>query len=81
MRAAAIIDDHFLADATAAGLNEPWTLWDLACAAAPERTAVVCPTNGPVTYATLVAEAEGLAAAWQTGGLASGDVVIVQLPN
>ena len=81
MRAAAIVDDRFLAEATAAGLNEPQTLWDLACAAAPERTAVVCPSNGPVTYATLVAEAEGLAAAWQAEGLASGDVVIVQLPN
>jgi hypothetical protein len=55
MRAAAIVDDRFLAEATAAGLNEPQTLWDLACAAAPERTAVVCPSNGPVTYATRVA--------------------------
>lgn len=81
MRAAAIVDDEFLAEATAAGLNEPLTLWDLACAAPPERTAVVCPTNGPLNYATLVAEAEGLAAAWQREGLASGDVVIVQLPN
>ena len=81
MRAAAIVDDRFLAEAAAAGLLETWTLWDLACAAAPERIAIVCPTNGPVTYATLVAEAEGLAAAWQEEGLASGDVVIVQLPN
>ena len=81
MRAAAIVDDRFLAEATAAGLNESQTLWDLACAAPPERTAVVCPSNGPVTYRTLVAEAEGLAAAWQAEGLASGDVVIVQLPN
>ena len=49
MRAAATVDDRFLAEAAAAGLLEPWTLWDLACAAAAERIAVVCPTKGPVT--------------------------------
>jgi len=81
MRAHAIVDEGFLADQAAAGLYAANTLWDLAVDAPAERIAVVCPSNGEVTYGTLLAEAERLAAAWYEQGLHPGDVVIVQLPN
>ena len=81
MRADAIIDEGFLAELAAAGLYEAQTLWDLTIAAPANRTAVVCPANGEVTYGTLVQEAAALAAHWHHEGLRSGDVVILQLPN
>ena len=81
MRADAIVDEGFLAELTTAGLYEPQTLWDLATAAPAERTAVVCPANGEVTYGTLVEEATALAAQWQHDGLRPDDVVVLQLPN
>jgi acyl-CoA synthetase (AMP-forming)/AMP-acid ligase II len=70
-----------LADLAAAGLYEAQTLWDLAIAAPADRTAVVCPVNGEVTYGILVQEAAALAAQWHHEGLRSGDVVMLQLPN
>jgi len=81
MRAEATIDAQFLAEQAAAGLYEPQTLWDLATAAPRGRIAVVCPRNGEITYDTLVAEAESLAASWFAQGLQPEDVVILQLPN
>src|SRR4051812_20158005 len=81
MRADPIVDAGFLAELAAAGLYEAQTLWGLAGAAPADRTAVVCPVNGEVTYGTLVEEAAALAAQWQHEGLRSGDVAILQLPN
>lgn len=81
MRADALVDERFLADQAAAGLYEARTLWELANDAPTERIAVVCPTNGEITYGTLLAEAERLAASWHGQGLQPGDVVILQLPN
>lgn len=57
MRAAAIVDEQFLAEQAAAGLYSARTLWDLASAASPGRIAVVCPTNGEITYGTLIQDA------------------------
>lgn len=81
MHAEALVEADFLAGLADKGYYEAQTLWDLALGAPPDRLAVVCPTNGEVTYRTLVAEATALAARFVAEGLESGDVVLIQLPN
>lgn len=81
MRAAPLLDGTVLHRFALEGLWEPVTLWDRARQAPRDRTAVVCPRNGAVDYATLVGEAEGLAAAWHAAGTGPGDIVVLQLPN
>lgn len=63
------------------GLRQDVTIWALATAVDRDAVAVICPRNGPVTYGTLVGEAECLAASWHAGGIEPGDVVLLQIPN
>lgn len=81
MIAAPLVDRTFLEAQAQAGLWEAQTLWDLALQAPRDRVAIVCPRNGPIDYATFVAEAEGLAGHWAAEGIDSGDILMVQMPN
>ena len=59
---------------TSAGL---WSIAD----AEPDRTAVVDPATGPVTYGALVADANRYAGGLRALGLRPADSVVVLLPN
>jgi cyclohexanecarboxylate-CoA ligase len=76
-----LVDRDFLDEQAQAGLCDPNTLWDLVLRVPGDRTAIVCPRNGPVDYSTLVSEANGLAGHWASEGITAGDIVLVQLPS
>lgn len=81
MEAAPLIDPGALEGWRREGLWQDRTLWDLVEHADSDAVAVICPRNGPVSYGTLLREAETLASVWHRDGLRGGDVVLLQLPN
>lgn len=81
MQAPPLISPSQIAEYESRDLYSRRTLWDLVLVPDAEKVAVVCPSNGKVTYGELRAEAEGLAAHWYAQGLRSGDAVAYQVPN
>lgn len=81
MKSTSLVEPLVLERWRSEGLRRDVTLWELATAVARDAVAVICPRNGPVTYGTLVDEAESLAAAWHAAGIEPGDVVLLQIPN
>lgn len=57
------------------------TFLDVAAAEFPEKTAMVDPRGGTITFGTLKTTVDRLASGFRHLGLRKGDVVAVQLPN
>jgi acyl-CoA synthetase (AMP-forming)/AMP-acid ligase II len=56
-------------------------LLDAICRIAPDRTAVICPGEGEVSYGSLCVQVEALARKLRRAGLGKGDRIALVLPN